>query len=108
MGTALDKQLKEEAITFLKRVLPEGSTVYAQFMRVSSTGESRVYAVFCTHDGVVYKIDGYIARICGYRRVEGRNQPTGLRSTGYPDQIVQNIAYALYGDENALKCSRWI
>lgn len=100
---ALEKnQIKQEATFQLEKMLPAGSTVYTSIKSVSRSGMSRDIAVYCVRDGRIYAVTFWVARLLGWRLIEGnggravRVEGVGM-DMGY--HLVESLAIALYGLE---------
>lgn len=62
------KELQEQAMKFLKKVMKPGKTVYTIVRSVSSSGMSRKITCLIANKGELLNIDWYVANALDYRR----------------------------------------
>jgi len=109
---------KEEAIEELREVFPRGSTVFSVCRHVSASGMAGWYSFVCfvpvakgsgTHGAYALHPNYLIAAATGYRFGE-KNGSFCIRVNGCgfnrPLEVVQALARALYGSDDALTCER--
>lgn len=103
------KQEKADQLESMRDVFPKGSTVYGIVEHVAASGMSAVIRVVAFKDGQPLWPNWGAACITGMSFVE-KNGFSGLRVNGCGfdrlQHVAGNIAYALYGDERALKYQR--
>ena len=94
----------------LKRILPEGSTVYIQFIQSAAIGNSRP----CTHvylavvDGEIWQMDSLFATAYGWKFRETVHTARGI-NTGFDngESHLLTAMHDLYGNSHAWKMIRW-
>jgi len=65
-----------EAVTYLRNVLPAGSTVYTVLSSVSRSGMTRTIKFFATHNNSIRNISHAIADAIDYRMSKNREGVT--------------------------------
>lgn len=90
---------REEARTYLRKLLPVGSSVYGSVVHVARSGMSRTIRFYVSEAGAIHDITGQVATALGSSTTE---RPTyGLRVGGCGMDMVfhtiMNLSYALHG-----------
>lgn len=102
-GKALVMEQSRES---LKKVCPEGSTVYCVLRTVAKSGMSRTISLFVIRDGELSDITGYAAHALGWPLVNA-NGSRAMRVDGCGMDMgfhaVSSLSWALYNDEYALR-----
>lgn len=97
------KRLAADAAERLRKVLPEGGTVWCLVTGVASSGMSRSILPMIVDDGRIRPIGYEVAHICGLRRLE--SGAVHIRGCGMDMTwaLVNELAFRLYGKGDALR-----
>lgn len=99
---------RDEAISTLKDLVPQGSTVWCVLEHVSQSGMTRDIKLFVIRDNDLWHLSYYVEQAGLYKRAKGRD---GVRIGGCGMDmgfaIVYDLAMTLYGDGYCLS-HRWL
>lgn len=101
--------VQDAARQTLKRILPEGSTVYIQFISCNRMGTSRTHTYMAAVEGDgIWQLDGLLHDAFGWRFRETTHTARGI-GTGYDngESYLSNAMQELYGNSHAWKIVRW-
>ncbi len=91
------KDQKETAITYLKKTLKPGRTIYTDVKQVSRSGMSRHIKCYIVDGGKIQNITWHISRVLGYSidRDDGGLKVSGCgMDMGF--HVIYNLAYTLF------------
>lgn len=94
-----DKDSIDSSVATLRKLLPEGSKVYAMVTKYQPSGTRHV-RVFCIADGELYEITGYAAIACGFSRSRGNHWDIVLNGGGYEAEfeVVSAVSRKIHPD----------
>ena len=98
-----------EAMSNLKEILPEGTTIWTAVSHVASSGMSRHINLYIIKNNEPVNIDSWAAKALQYRQAKTGNEGVVVTGTGMDMgfSVVYNLGMRLYNNGYAFK-QRWL
>ena len=98
---------RAESLEQLRKLLPEGATVYTVLRSVAKSGMSRRIDLYTVVGGELRFLSGYVGEVLGYKRGKGDGLTVGGCGMDMGYHLVHSLSQAMFGDGYKLE-HRWI